>query len=78
MTKFSDGFPLSPGSLHLDSTGRAVVNHEHHWKPIDANTPRGATMWLINKASGVGQKGQYNPNDKFFDHWFPLPTFKKD
>jgi hypothetical protein len=62
----------------IDSTGKAAVATDHYWIPIDANTPSGVTMWLINKASGVGQKGRHNPADKFFDHWFPLPIFTKD
>ena len=62
----------------IDSTGAAAVATDYYWIPIDKDTPSGATMWLINKASGVGQKGRHNPADKFFDHWFPLPIFTKD
>jgi hypothetical protein len=62
----------------IDSTGTAAVATDYYWIPIDKDTPSGATMWLINKASGVGQKGRHNPADKFFDHWFPLPIFTKD
>ena len=61
----------------LTSDGAAAVTPDCHWMPIDANTPRGVSMLLINKRSNVAQKGHYNPGDKFFDHWFPLPTFKK-
>ena len=62
----------------LSSDGAAVVAPAFHWLPIDAKTPRGVSMLLINRASGVLQKGQYTADDKFFDHWAPNPTFKKD
>ena len=62
----------------MTGDGMAVVAPNCHWIPIDENTPRGVSMWLINKRSGVAQKGHYYPDDKFFDHWYPLPTFKKD
>ena len=61
----------------ITADGAAAVAPTCHWIPVDADTPRGASMWLINKRSGVAQKGHYDPADKFFDHWFPLPTFKK-
>jgi hypothetical protein len=61
----------------ITADGAAAVAPDCHWIPIDANTPRGVSMWLINKRSGVAQRGQCSKDDKFFDHWFPLPTFKK-
>ena len=62
----------------ITGDGKAAVAPECIWIPIDASTPRGVSMWLINKRSGVAQKGHHYPEDKFFDHWFPLPTFKKE
>jgi len=62
----------------LSSDGAAVVAHEFHWLPIDSNTPRGVSMLLINRNSGVLQKGQYTADDAFFTHWAPNPTFKKE
>ena len=62
----------------ITSDGAAAVTKESIWMPIDKNTPRGVSMWLINKRSNVAQKGHHNPEDKFFDHWFPLPTFRKN
>ena len=62
----------------LSSDGAAVVAPEFNWLPIDERTPRGVSMLLINKASGVLQKGQYTSDETFFDHWAPNPTFKKD
>jgi len=82
-TKFFDTLSLvmppdSSVGHHLNSAGTAVVSDDVYWKPIDANTPRGASMWLINRAAGVSQKGKYNPDDNFYTHWFPNPKFKKE
>jgi hypothetical protein len=62
----------------ISSDGAAVVAPEFHWLPIDEHTPRGKSVLLINKASGVLQKGQHSPGETFFTHWAPNPTFKKD
>lgn len=62
----------------LSSDGAAIVAPNYYWVPIDSSTPRGATMLLINKYSGVLQKGQYSATEKFFDHWAPNPVFRKD
>jgi hypothetical protein len=63
--------------LNTDKT--AAVAPSVHWLPIkEVPPPAGVNLWLINKASGVSVKGQYISTDKFFDHWFPNPTFKKD
>jgi hypothetical protein len=62
----------------LTAYGAAVVAPSCHWIKIDEYTPRGVSMWLINKRSGVAQKGQYTTGETFFDHWFPLPTFRKE
>lgn len=63
---------------HLNNARTAVVSDDVFWKPIDANTPRGASMLLISKSAGVLQTGSYDPRDDFFTHWFPNPKFKKD
>ena len=62
----------------ITADGAAAVAPDCHWIPVDANTPRGVSMWMINKRSNVAMKAQYSGDDKFFDHWYPLPTFKKD
>jgi len=62
----------------ISSDGAAVVSPVFHWLPITPSTPRGVSMLLIDRRSGVLQKGQHNPSDTFFTHWAPAPTFKKD
>jgi hypothetical protein len=61
----------------LTSDGAAAVTPACKWIPVSSETPRGVSVWLINKASGVAQKGRYTSSETFFDHWFPLPTFEK-
>lgn len=62
-------------SISTDTT--AVVSNDAFWIPIDANTPRGKKLWLINKPAGSATQGQYDL-DPFWTHYFPLPRFKKD
>lgn len=61
----------------LTSDGAAVVAPDIKWLKIDANTPMGARMLLIEKAQGVAYIRSRMKGDGF-DHWFPLPTFEKD
>lgn len=61
----------------LDSTGKAAVAQDIFWLPIDEHTPRGQLMWLIKREAGVAVKGIITGNDKWFDHWSPLPKFKE-
>lgn len=63
-------------NFKLNSDKTAAVSLEAFWIPVGPGTPRGVSMLLINKAAGVLQKGMYNPDDKFFDFWFPNPKFK--
>ena len=62
----------------LTADGAAVVAPEYHWIPIDARTPRGATLLLINKSANRMQSGILTAGEKFFDHWAPCPTFPKE
>lgn len=62
----------------INSAKTAAVSVGAFWLPIDADTPRGVSMLLISKSAGVLQKGQYDPSDKFFSHWFPNPKFKEE
>jgi len=62
----------------ISSDGAAVVNHAAHWMPINDSTPRGVKMMLISDKYGIAQISIYSPSDKYFTHWHPLPTFKKE
>ena len=62
--------------LNADKT--AAVSLEAFWVPVGPNTPRGVNMWLISKSAGVSQKGMYDPDNKFFTHWFPNPKFPEE
>ncbi len=58
-----------------DSTGLAVVDMHYYWRPIDAATPRGTKMQLINRAAGVATLGALGSDPGHWTHWAPLPTF---
>ena len=62
----------------LNSDRTAAVSLDAEWLPIDASTPRGVKVWMINRPSGSSFSGQYNPSDPFPTHWFPNPTFQKE
>lgn len=62
----------------LNKDQSAAVAPEFHWIPIDNDTPRGVTLLLISKPAGRMQSGIYTKQDKFFTHWAPCPTFRKD
>ena len=62
-------------SYKLNATKTAAVSLSAVWQKIDADTPRGVSMWLISKPAGVSQKGMHDPANKFFTHWFPNPHF---
>ncbi|WP_434715928.1 hypothetical protein [Paraburkholderia sp. A3RO-2L] len=59
-----------------DNTRVALTDKAYHWLEIDASTPRGAKVQLINRAAGVAIYGSIGSHEKFFTHWAPLPTFK--
>lgn len=61
----------------ITADGAAAVTPSVNWLPIDDATPIGVRMMLIEKAQGVAYTRTHQRNDGF-DHWFPLPTFKKD
>ncbi len=60
----------------LSTDRSAAVDRDYKWLPIDANTPRGVKLQLINKTAGVAQYGRLGTREDFFTHWAPLPTFK--
>lgn len=65
-----------PEDLKLTSTG-AIVDPGIFWRPIDADTPRGAKLQLINRRDGVAHYGQFFGKDQHWTHWAPLPRFKE-
>lgn len=53
----------------------AVVADGFHWRSIDAATPRGCKLQLINRSAGVACYGVLGTEPHFWTHWAPLPTF---
>lgn len=64
--------------MSTDSTGKVQVNRKYKYKKIDASTPRGQKLILINKDSGVAVMGVLSTNDTFFTHFAELPVFGDD
>lgn len=56
----------------------AAVDRGYHYRPIDKDTPMGVKMLLANKDYGVATIGSLPDRSKYFTHWSPLPTFRKD
>lgn len=61
-----------------DSTRSVIVSPDYHWIEIADDSPRDATVLLIDRNSGVQTKGKIPPKHQThnFTHWAPLPTFK--
>jgi hypothetical protein len=79
MTKFSDGFPLSPGGLThtLNTVDKVAVAKYVYWQRIDHETPRGVKLQLLGKG-GVATYGMLQGRDFFWTHWAPLPRRHPD
>lgn len=43
----------------------AVIDKGYHWIPINADTPRGSKVQLINRDYGVAQYGVLDTHNKF-------------
>ena len=71
--------PSSKGAeeVRTDSTGTAIVDPLYHWRPIDADTPRGRTLQLIHRPSGIAATGVLHGCEQWHTHWAPAPTFPK-
>lgn len=63
-------------SEKLDSTGTALVNDEHFYKPITDETPRGVTMILCNIQARRARVGVLSPKDNYWTHYAGAPIFK--
>ena len=59
-----------------DKSAAAAIDHGYHWRRVDADTPIGVKMQLINRRYGVATYGMLTSDKQFFTHWAPLPTFK--
>lgn len=60
----------------LKRDGTVAVAPDAFWVPVtDPSTPRGVTVWVINREHGVATRGQITPESPW-THWFPLPKFK--
>ena len=60
--------------IKTSSDGVAAVDSEYPWRLI-ATCPSGHKVQLINKKMGCATYGIYNPKEKYWTHWAPLPKF---
>ena len=61
----------------LDSSGKAAVDSNYYWLPIET-CPTGVKVQLCCKKYGVAAYGIVGTKELYFDHWAPLPKFKKE
>ncbi len=59
----------------LTYDGAALVAPGNKWIPIGQDTPRGVKLLLISRKYRSAALGMYLPDDKFYTHYYPLPTF---
>ena len=57
---------------------RALVDTNHHWKPIDKTNPppSGVKLLLIQRKLGIAVIGNYRA-DSTWTHYAGLPTFER-
>ena len=60
--------------INTDHT--AAVDTQVYWRTIDADTPQGVKVQLINQKAGVATYGVVQRGG-FFTHWAPMPRFRK-
>lgn len=71
-----DSIQLRGGDdFRVTASRSAVVHDGYNWRPIDANTPRGAKLQLINKRAGVAVYGTLGTHTTHWTHWAPLPSW---
>lgn len=64
--------------MSTNTAGTVAIDRKYHWIPIDANTPRGVKLQLINRRDNVATYGVVYTNNVHWTHWAPLPTFADD
>lgn len=69
--------PPAATPVCISSDRAAAVDTGYHYRPIDADTPRGVKLLLIRRAAGVATLGQLGAREAYFDHFAPLPVFLK-
>lgn len=63
-------------TLNADQT--VAVDRNNNWRPIDADTPRGVKVQVINRKDNVAQYSIVLTNNVHWTHWAPVPTFADD
>jgi hypothetical protein len=61
----------------INTAKTAVVTPNVTWTRIDANTPLGVKMLLINEFANSTSVGVITGRDTWWTHWAPLPVWSK-
>ena len=61
----------------LTNDGAVAVAPGAKWRKIDADTPVGVKMLLINRANGIATVSVRRSQDAW-THWYALPTFNSE
>lgn len=69
--------PTPTKLITINNSRTAAVNQSIRWLPIDANTPTGVKVLLINRHLGVATIGIYHRGNDW-THWQGLPKFFND
>lgn len=64
--------------MHTNTEGTVAVDRNYYWRPIDADTPRGVKLQVINRADNVAHYGVVRAASCYWTHWAPLPVFEKE
>ena len=68
---------MGDGMKTQDSTQKVLVDKSYFYEPIDEKAPFGQKVILACKSAGVATTGVLLRSEKFFDHYAPLPVFRK-
>lgn len=70
--------PASPAPAE-DSTRSAAVDKGYHWIKINAATPLGVKLHVINRPAGVASHDKLkHTGPQFWTHYALMPTFVDD
>ena len=59
----------------INSDKTAAVSTDVFWMPIDANTPIGVRMQIIDREQNIAYTRVHHKGDGF-THWFPVPKWR--
>ncbi len=62
-------------TVQVKSDSKVAVNPDIYWIPVThPSTPRGVSVWVIDKRYGVATRGIIT-SETTWTHWYPFPKF---